>query len=94
MSLSLFFIHIIMKWFFIGIIKFISSMFNGNSNVSSKRVNGTFCIISTIIILFTCILLNKSISEEIVGLLKVVFWGGTALLGLGVADKFLNNENK
>lgn len=83
-----------MKWFFIGIIKFISSMFNGNSSVSSKRVNGTICIISTIIILFTCILLNKPISEEIVGLLKVVFWGGTALLGLGVADKFLNNENK
>lgn len=83
-----------MKWFFMGVIKFISSMFSGNSDVSSKRINGTLCIVSTIAILFTCILLGKPLSEEVVGLVKVIFWGGTALLGLGVADKFLNNGNK
>ena len=69
-------------------------MFSGNSDVSSKRVNGTLCIISTVGILLTSILLEKQLSAEVVDLIKVVFWGGTALLGLGVADKFLGNGNK
>ena len=67
-------------------------MFSGSSDVSSKRINGTLCIISTVAILFTCVIWGKQLSNEVVELTKVVFWGGTALLGLGVADKFLNNK--
>lgn len=69
--------------------RFLLEMFNGNKEVSSKRVNGTLCILSVIFILTISIIFDKSISSELVKLLKIVFWGGTALLGLGITEKYI-----
>lgn len=79
-----------MDWFFSGIIKFIQNMFTANSDVSSKRVNGTFCIITVLIIIILCTIFGFTISAELLKLIKMVFWGGTMLLGLGIADKYFN----
>jgi len=64
-------------------------MFNGNNDVSSKRVNGTLCVITVLVILIISIIFDKSISSELMKLTKMVFWGGTALLGLGIAEKYI-----
>lgn len=53
--------------------RFLLEMFNGNKEVSSKRVNGTLCILSVIFILTISIIFDKSISSELVKLLKMVF---------------------
>ena len=79
-----------MKWFLHGIIKFILEMFNGNNDVSSKRVNGTLCILVVLILLIISVIFGKQISDEISKLMEMVFWGGAALLGLGVAEKWIN----
>lgn len=65
---------------------FLANMFSGNSEVSSKRVNGTFCIITTLFILLISAIFGKVISPELTVLVKMVFWGGTALLGLGITE--------
>lgn len=67
---------------------FLSQMFNGNNDVSSKRVNGTLCVLTVLFILVISIIFDKSISVELMKLLKMVFWGGTMLLGLGIAEKY------
>lgn len=64
-------------------------MFSGSSEISSKRVNGTFCIMSVLFILFISIIFDKSISPEIVKLIKMIFWGGATLLGLGITEKYI-----
>lgn len=69
--------------------RFLLEMFSGNEEVSSKRVNGTFCVLSVLFILIISIIFDKSISDQLVKLLKMVFWGGTALLGLGITEKFI-----
>lgn len=79
-----------MKWFFNGLIKFIQNMFTSNSDVSSKRVNGTFCILTVLFIIILCTIFGYTISAELLKLIKMVFWGGTMLLGLGIADKYFN----
>lgn len=76
-----------MEWFFKGIIKFIVGMFSGGSDVSSKRVNGTLCILTVLLILIIFPSFGIVFTKELMILIKMVFWGGTALLGLGIADK-------
>jgi hypothetical protein len=48
-------------------------MFNGNNDVSSKRVNGTLCVITVLVILVISIICDKSISTELMKLTKMVF---------------------
>ena len=79
-----------MKWFFNGIIKFMLLMFSGNQDVSSKRVNGTACVFTILILLIISVIFDKVITVEMSKLLEMVFWGGTALLGLSVTEKFFN----
>ena len=67
---------------------FLFQMFNGSNDVSSKRVNGTLCVLTVLFILVISIIFDKSISVELMKLLKMVFWGGTMLLGLGIAEKY------
>ena len=67
---------------------FLSQMFNGSNDVSSKRVNGTLCVLTVLFILVISIIFDKSISSELMKLTKMVFWGGTMLLGLGIAEKY------
>lgn len=81
-----------MKWFFKGLINFLVNMFTASSDVSSKRVNGTFCINVVLIILLLCTIFNFPISAELYKLIKMVFWGGTMLLGLGIADNYFNKK--
>ena len=69
--------------------KFLLEMFSGSAEVSSKRVNGTFCIMSVLFILFISIIFDKSISPEMLKIIKMVFWGGTTLLGLGITEKYI-----
>lgn len=52
---------------------FLSQMFNGNNDVSSKRVNGTLCVLTVLFILVISIIFDKSISVELMKLLKMVF---------------------
>ena len=68
--------------------KFILEMFSGSSEISSKRVNGTLCILSVLFILIISVIFEKGISVEIMKLIKTIFWGGTALLGLGLMEKY------
>lgn len=79
-----------MKWFFVGIIMFIKNIFVSSSDVSSKRINGSLCILVTLIISLLCTIFGFTISTELLKLIKMVFWGGTMLLGLGIADKYFN----
>lgn len=78
-----------MKWFFTNFFKFFYELFSGASDVSSKRFNGTICVLSIVIIIIISIIFGYKIPPEIIQLIKMVFWGGTGLLGLGMADKFL-----
>lgn len=81
-----------MKWFFTGLMRFFLQLFSGASDVSSKRFNGTICVLSVIILIIISVIFEYQISKEIIPLVKMIFWGGTGLLGLGMADKFLKNK--
>ena len=80
-----------MKWFFVNLFKFIQAMFSGNSDVSSKRVNGTFCIIATVTLIVLFPIFKWELSDALKSLIEMIFWGGTMLLGLGIADRFFKN---
>lgn len=81
-----------MKWFFTNFFRFFYDLFSGASDVSSKRFNGTLCVVSVIILIIISVIFAYPISKEIIPLVKMIFWGGTGLLGLGMADKFLKNK--
>lgn len=69
--------------------RFIAAMFNSSSETSSKRVNGTLCILTVLLIVLISASFGLPISKEVLTLVKMIFWGGAGLLGLGMADRFL-----
>lgn len=77
------------EWFFKGFMKFLANMFSSSAEASSKRVNGTFCVMTVLFLLMISTIFGIPISPQILSFLKSIFWGGTALLGLGLADKYL-----
>lgn len=68
--------------------QFLVNMLSGNSDVSSKRVNGTLCIWTILIILITSVIWQFNISETQESIISTVFWGGIMLLGVGIADHY------
>jgi len=67
---------------------FLLKMFSGENEVSSKRVAGIFCIFFFSFLLgitFFGIELNDSQVE----LMVTLFYGGAALLGVGILDRRL-----
>lgn len=77
------------SWFIHGIAKFIVLMFNGGSDVSSKRVNGTMCISTILLILLYSVFKNQAINPDVMLFIKLVFFGGLTLLGVSVLEKFI-----
>jgi hypothetical protein len=64
-------------------------MFHRESNISSKRINGTVCIVVVITILVVSFILNRDFKPAQENLLNTVFWGGVVLLGAGIGEKFI-----
>lgn len=64
-------------------------MFSSSAEASSKRFNGTLCVLTVLFLLIISTIFNITISSPVLAFLKTIYWGGTALLGLGIADKFL-----
>lgn len=66
---------------------FLLSMLSDGEQVSSKRVNGTLCVISAILIVLTAIVLALTIKvdipNEVTALIIAVFSSGLVLLGAG-----------
>jgi len=77
------------SWFFRNLMKFTAGIFSSSSDTSSKRVNGTLCILTVLLIVIISTSFGLSISKELLSLIKMIFWGGAGLLGLGMADKYL-----
>lgn len=72
----------------------LKEMFSGaNNRLSSKRITGAFCVISsTLVILF--IALTDPSFPSISSLLEWVLITGAGLLGLGVAERKFSNNTK
>jgi len=69
--------------------KFLNNMFSGKEDTSSKRVNGTMCILLVTIIVTLSIILDWTIRIPQENLLHTIFWGGTGLLGITTLEKYL-----
>lgn len=74
--------------------KFLSSMFNGGSDVSSKRVNATIIIIVVLALLSTAILADKDISQSKIDWAITLFWGAIALLGGSIVEKIYKPKDE
>lgn len=73
--------------------KFILNMFSGSNDVSSKRVNGTICILIILTLLSVSIIWDKDVSQSKIDWAIAVFWGGVSLLGVGVVDQYFRSKN-
>lgn len=72
---------------------FLLSMLSDGDQISSKRVNGTLCIVSGLLMAFTAIVLaiclGKDIPKEASVILIAVFSTGLGLLGVGALVEVL-----
>lgn len=64
-------------------------MFNGGSDVSSKRVNGTMCIVTVLYAFIHFVYKNQPIDPDVISLLKVILFSGLTLLGVSVLEKLI-----
>lgn len=74
--------------------EFFSKMFSGDSDVSSKRVLGTFLIVGVYGLATLISTFKGAVSLEVVELLKVGLYVGASLVGLGIADRWVLGLNK
>lgn len=70
------------------LLTFLKDMFTGTSDVSSKRINGTLCILTVLGVIITSLLFNFTIDQPKENIITTVFWGGVMLLGIGIADHY------
>lgn len=69
--------------------EFLKQLFSGSEDVSSRRVNGTLCIITTVLIVIISIVLDLNIKIPQENLLSTIFWGGVVLLGATGVEKLI-----
>lgn len=71
---------------------FLKNMFSGKSDVSSKRVIGTFILVGTAVVSWYTIL---TITENMkLSIIIACFTSGAALFGLTIWEKNQNNTNE
>lgn len=68
--------------------QFLKQMLSGASDVSSKRTGGLFCILISSILIGFYVLTKIEPTEIESGLVKTLFIGGLALLGVASLEKF------
>lgn len=69
--------------------KFIITMLSEGPDASSKRTNGTMCILVTLLLVCGVVIFKMDILPIHEALISMVFWGGITLLGITGAEKFL-----
>lgn len=69
--------------------EFLKSMLSGESDISSKRVNGTICIMLTVLIVILSVILGWEIKPPQENLIGTIFWGGVILLGVTAVEKYM-----
>lgn len=67
---------------------FLKDMFSSEGNVSSKRVAGLLCMLVFIIIVLLSYFKNKELANSVETLVLTCAYIGTALLGMGLGDRF------
>lgn len=83
-----------MHYIMIYIAAFVRKMLTEESGTSSKRINGTLCILSVVLSTFLSIVFKWNILPSHEFLLSTIFWGGTGLLGLTSIEKYLKPRNE
>lgn len=66
---------------------FFKNMFSKKDDVSSKRITGVFCVFVFAVLLTVAFFTRSQISEILRDLLKTLFFGGLALLGVAAIEK-------
>ena len=67
---------------------FIKDMLSAEDGISSKRVNGTLCILTTLIILYISVIFDIRLDSIQADILSTVFYGGVLLLGINLLERF------
>ena len=62
-------------------------MLSSESDVSSKRVNGTICILTMVLLIIVAVTVDLDVKSAHENLIKMVFTGGLVLLGINAAEK-------